>query len=240
MYHRYIWHSRMSTPKPCKKPAGRWRHVLEAIRFGAARIARFRLDRHFGGWRNDRLDSPEWRRRQRVDRPRGNLERLIPHLFRHAACHCGSGEPHEVLCARQGHVAPGHEFGRRPNLRDAVHSIGEYWRKAATGFCARRQGPKGTFGSPVQARCTTRQGATPIKVTTLQSIDSIGFGKSATDGGYPALYVIGQVAGVKAIYRSDDMAATWVKINDDQHQYSTSYVVTSHSIPPPSGRFFSQ
>ena len=61
------------------------------------------------------------------------------------------------------------------------------------------------------------------RLTTVQSVDSFGFGKSATDGGYPALYIIGQVAGVKAIYRSDDVGASWIQINDDQHQYSTSY-----------------
>ena len=72
---------------------------------------------------------------------------------------------------------------------------------------------------------STDGGATLVRVTTVQSIDNIGFGKSATDGGYPALYMIGQVAGGKAVYRSDDMAATWVKINDDQHQYSTSGVI---------------
>ncbi len=72
---------------------------------------------------------------------------------------------------------------------------------------------------------STDGGATLARMTTLQGIDNIGFGRSATDGGYPALYMIGQVAGVKAIYRSDDVAVTWVKINDDPHQYSTSGVI---------------
>ena len=67
--------------------------------------------------------------------------------------------------------------------------------------------------------------STFARVTSLQGCDNIGFGKSATGGGYPALYVIGQVAGIKAIYRSDDTGASWTKINDEQHQYSTSNVI---------------
>ena len=37
--------------------------------------------------------------------------------------------------------------------------------------------------------------------------------------------MIGQVAGLKAIYRSDDRGSNWVRLNDDQHQYSTSGVI---------------
>ena len=74
---------------------------------------------------------------------------------------------------------------------------------------------------------STDGGATWLRVTGASafSIDSFGFGKSATDGGYPALYMIGQVAGLKAIYRSDDRGSNWVRLNDDQHQYSTSGVI---------------
>jgi len=72
---------------------------------------------------------------------------------------------------------------------------------------------------------STDGGATLMRLNTVQAVDNFGFGKAATDGGYPAIYIIGQVSGVKAIYRSDDAGATWVKINDDQHQYSTSYVI---------------
>lgn len=68
-------------------------------------------------------------------------------------------------------------------------------------------------------------GVTMTKITTLDEIDSIGFGRSSTPGGYPALYMIGTVGGSKQIYRSDDAAATWTQINDAKHQYSTSGVI---------------
>ena len=49
--------------------------------------------------------------------------------------------------------------------------------------------------------------------------EAVGFGKAAPGSAYPALFLVGKVAGVHGIYRSDDAAATWVRINDDKHRY---------------------
>ena len=77
-----------------------------------------------------------------------------------------------------------------------------------------------------QLNHSTDGGATWIRLAPSTLIDNFGFGKSATDGGYPAIYMIGQVGGgLKSIYRSDDSGANWVKLNDDQHQYATSNVI---------------
>ena len=62
-------------------------------------------------------------------------------------------------------------------------------------------------------------------VLVASGIDNFGFGKSAVDGGYPALYMIGQGGGVKGVYRSDDRGSNWVRLNDDLHRYSTSNVI---------------
>jgi photosystem II stability/assembly factor-like uncharacterized protein len=56
-------------------------------------------------------------------------------------------------------------------------------------------------------------------IATLDAAADIGFGKAAPGSDYPALYLIGKVGGVEGIFRSDDQAKTWVRINDDQHQY---------------------
>ena len=36
---------------------------------------------------------------------------------------------------------------------------------------------------------------------------------------YPAIYLIGVVNGQYGFFRSDDAANSWVRINDDAHQY---------------------
>ena len=34
-----------------------------------------------------------------------------------------------------------------------------------------------------------------------------------------ATYLIGKIAGVYGFYRSDDLGRSWIRINDDQHQF---------------------
>ena len=48
---------------------------------------------------------------------------------------------------------------------------------------------------------------------------TVGFGKAAPGSDYPAVYVWAAVDGVRGVYRSLDAGATWVRINDDAHQY---------------------
>jgi xyloglucan-specific exo-beta-1,4-glucanase len=48
---------------------------------------------------------------------------------------------------------------------------------------------------------------------------NIGFGKAAPGKSYQALYGVLTVDGVTGVYRSDDTGASWVRINDDKHQY---------------------
>jgi hypothetical protein len=54
---------------------------------------------------------------------------------------------------------------------------------------------------------------------------TVGFGKAAPGKTYPAVYLIGKVGGQVGVFRSDDTGATWVRINDDGHQYATADVV---------------
>ena len=53
----------------------------------------------------------------------------------------------------------------------------------------------------------------------MEQADAIGMGKGAAGKEYPALYLIGTVSGISGIFRSDDTGGTWVRINDDQHQF---------------------
>ena len=36
---------------------------------------------------------------------------------------------------------------------------------------------------------------------------------------YPAIYLAGTVSGTTGVFRSTDAGASWVRINDDQHQW---------------------
>jgi photosystem II stability/assembly factor-like uncharacterized protein len=53
----------------------------------------------------------------------------------------------------------------------------------------------------------------------VEEIHAFGFGKAAPQHTYPALYMVGTVHGQRGIFRSIDEAQTWVRINDDQHQW---------------------
>src|SRR5205085_12522432 len=49
--------------------------------------------------------------------------------------------------------------------------------------------------------------------------NAVGFGKAAPGRANLAVFAVAQVDGKKGVYRSDDGAASWLRINDDQHQY---------------------
>lgn len=66
---------------------------------------------------------------------------------------------------------------------------------------------------------STNSGASFSKVSTVSEAKNIGFGRAAPGQAYQALYLVGEVDGVTGVYRSDDAAGSWVRINDDQHQW---------------------
>src|SRR5262249_36196542 len=66
-----------------------------------------------------------------------------------------------------------------------------------------------------------------VRLAGVDKADTIGFGMPAPGQTYVALYASAQVGGVRGLFRSDDAGATWVRINDDAHQYaSTSAAIT--------------
>lgn len=58
-----------------------------------------------------------------------------------------------------------------------------------------------------------------VRVSGPSSCRSVGFGKVATGSQFPAVYIWGVVGGVEGLFRSDDEAKTWIRINDDRHQF---------------------
>ncbi len=62
-------------------------------------------------------------------------------------------------------------------------------------------------------------GAHFAPLAAVRYCGAVGFGKAAPGHDYPAVYIWGDVKGVRGIHRSIDGGATWTRINDDAHQY---------------------
>ena len=48
---------------------------------------------------------------------------------------------------------------------------------------------------------------------------AVGFGKAASGSSYPTIYIWGTVNNVRGLYRSTDQGTSWVRVNDDDHEY---------------------
>ncbi|MFF9645933.1 RICIN domain-containing protein [Kitasatospora aureofaciens] len=85
---------------------------------------------------------------------------------------------------------------------------------------------------------STNGGASFTKVAGVTEASAIGFGKAAPGAGYQALYLSGTVKGVTGLFRSADAGSTWVRINDDQHQYGTTSISVVTGDPDVYGRVY--
>ncbi|MFI7294131.1 WD40/YVTN/BNR-like repeat-containing protein [Streptomyces sp. NPDC050121] len=66
---------------------------------------------------------------------------------------------------------------------------------------------------------STDGGATFTKLTSCRASYTLAFGKAADGADYPAIYQVGSTETITAVYRSDDGAKSWTRVNDDQHQW---------------------
>jgi xyloglucan-specific exo-beta-1,4-glucanase len=69
---------------------------------------------------------------------------------------------------------------------------------------------------------STNSGAGFTQISGITQAWNVGLGKAAPGQSYMALYTYATINGVTGIFRSDDKAATWTRINDDQHQYGNA------------------
>lgn len=65
-----------------------------------------------------------------------------------------------------------------------------------------------------------------VRQNHISEMHAFGFGAPAPKSLYPALYMVGVVDGVRGFFRSDNMAKSWVRINDDEHQYGLVLHIT--------------
>lgn len=66
---------------------------------------------------------------------------------------------------------------------------------------------------------STNSGSSFTKINSVTACGAVGLGKAATGTNYHALYIWGTVGGVRGVFRSTDQGATWLRINDDAHEY---------------------
>lgn len=67
---------------------------------------------------------------------------------------------------------------------------------------------------------TTNSGASFQALSGVQSSDAVGFGAPAPGASTPAVYIWGSAGGgPRGVYRSSDGGASWLRINDDAHEY---------------------
>jgi hypothetical protein len=66
---------------------------------------------------------------------------------------------------------------------------------------------------------STNSGASFTKVSNVTEAVNVGFGRAAPNQTYQAVFLVGTVDGVKGVYRSDNAGGTWVRVNDDAHQF---------------------
>lgn len=60
----------------------------------------------------------------------------------------------------------------------------------------------------------------------VEELHAFGFGKEAPGASDPALYLVGTVNGQRGFFRSIDAGLTWVRINDDAHQWGLVLHIT--------------
>ncbi|HYA79077.1 MAG TPA: xyloglucanase [Candidatus Nitrosopolaris sp.] len=65
-------------------------------------------------------------------------------------------------------------------------------------------------------------GVTFTRLEQISGADALGFGKAAPGKTFPAVYLLGTINQLHARYRSGDAGQTWVRIDDDQHQFATA------------------
>jgi hypothetical protein len=66
---------------------------------------------------------------------------------------------------------------------------------------------------------STNAGATYTTVANVSYCKSIGIGKTMTGASYPTVFIWGTVSGVTGLFRSTNQGATWLRLNDDAHEF---------------------
>jgi xyloglucan-specific exo-beta-1,4-glucanase len=67
---------------------------------------------------------------------------------------------------------------------------------------------------------STNYGATYTTVSNITYCKTIGIGKAMSGSTYPTIFIWGRVSGVTGLFRSTDQGTTWLRMNDDAHEFA--------------------
>ena len=96
------------------------------------------------------------------------------------------------------------QTGSLPLLHTVPGRTGDLWLTAGNGLLYH----------------STDGGQTFAADPSVGTVATLGFGKAAPGARYPAIYLTGVVGGVQGVFRSTDGGVSWLRINDDRHQYA--------------------
>lgn len=70
---------------------------------------------------------------------------------------------------------------------------------------------------------STDGGAHFAQVNTYMGMEYLAFGKAPPGKDYPALFAIAWSNQLRAVFRSDDVGKSWLRVNDDAHEYGRKF-----------------
>lgn len=81
---------------------------------------------------------------------------------------------------------------------------------------------------------TTDGGESFAILPQVEACQSVGTGLAAPDSDTPTVFIWGEIGGQQGVFRSVDQGETWVRINDDAHQYggpgNGSFVIGDNNV----------
>ncbi|MBS0030100.1 T9SS type A sorting domain-containing protein [Chitinophaga sp. 22321] len=66
---------------------------------------------------------------------------------------------------------------------------------------------------------STNSGQSFSTINGVSNCGALGFGTAASGANYPTIFIWGTINNVRGLYRSTDQGASWVRVNDDAHEY---------------------
>lgn len=66
---------------------------------------------------------------------------------------------------------------------------------------------------------STNSGQSFSTINGVSNCGAVGFGIAASGANYPTIFIWGTINNVRGLYRSTDQGASWLRVNDDAHEY---------------------